>query len=154
MSLLTPGFSFSYPMKQLNLTTANLIAWNKSITCSGAVGHNVVDFLTEALKRRSLHVKVTAICNDTTATLIAGTVLEQDCGIGLIIGTGTNACYSELVQSVEKFAGDPKAKEVYDRRVPSLHTMCSDPRILYTRFLSDLVKVSLPVSDGEFVQLF
>ena len=31
-----------------------------------------------------------------------------DCNIGLILGTGTNACYMESLDAVPKFSGDRK----------------------------------------------
>ena len=50
---------------------------------------------------------VVALVNDTTGTLLS--VSRNDCYVGVILGTGTNACYMEKVDRVGKvnFPGDP-----------------------------------------------
>lgn len=58
--------------------------------------------LREALDRRGdTKVKVMAILNDTTGTLVQGSTLDSDTAIGLILGTGSNACYLENADRVE-----------------------------------------------------
>ena len=47
-----------------------------------------------------------ALVNNTTATQLANKA--PDCSIGLILGTGTNACYMERLDAVPKFKGDHK----------------------------------------------
>ena len=51
------------------------------------------------------------LINDTTATLLAGAGAGEngpDCHIGLILGTGTNACYLEKLDktTIPKYKGD------------------------------------------------
>ena len=49
-----------------------------------------------------------ALVNDTTGTQLAAGNEVRDCHIGLILGTGTNACYMERLDAVPKFKGDRK----------------------------------------------
>ena len=46
------------------------------------------------------NVKVVAIINDTTGTLVAGSHDYPDTAIGLILGTGTNGSYMEKAHRV------------------------------------------------------
>ena len=47
-----------------------------------------------------------ALVNDTTGTQLAVGIQDPDCHIGLILGTGTNACYMEHLDAIPKFSGD------------------------------------------------
>ena len=51
---------------------------------------------------------VVALLNDTTATLLAVACEDPDCHVGLILGTGSNACYLEKTEAIPKFEGDRK----------------------------------------------
>lgn len=73
-----------------------LVTWTKTFDCPDAVNEDAVRLLREALHRRGdTKVEVVAILNDTTGTLVQGSVLDPDTAIGLILGTGSNACYTE-----------------------------------------------------------
>ncbi|XP_076656505.1 hexokinase type 2 [Halictus rubicundus] len=96
------GFTFSFPMVQHSLDIGMLVTWTKTFNCSGTVGEDAVRLLREALDRRGdTNVKVVAILNDTTGTLVQGSTLDPDTAIGLILGTGSNACYLERADRVE-----------------------------------------------------
>jgi len=45
--------------------------------------------------------------NDTTGCLMSCAWKEQKCRIGLIIGTGTNACYLEDIGSIKTLEEQP-----------------------------------------------
>ena len=49
---------------------------------------------------------VIAPVNDTIGTLLAVGICDPNCHIGLIVGTGTNACYMENLDRIPKFTGD------------------------------------------------
>ena len=51
---------------------------------------------------------VVALVNDTTGTQLAVGINDPDCHIGLILGTGTNACYIENLEAIPKYTGDRK----------------------------------------------
>ena len=43
---------------------------------------------------------------EIVGTLVQGAFVDQKCAIGLILGTGSNACYIEDVSKIEKWEGD------------------------------------------------
>lgn len=95
------GFTFSFPCQQDGLAHARLVNWTKGFKCSGVEGRDVVELLREAIERRpDLDIEVMAVLNDTTGTLISCAYKNRECRVGLIVGTGTNACYMENVDNV------------------------------------------------------
>lgn len=101
------GFTFSFPMIQRGLDVGILVSWTKSFNCTGVVGQDAVKMLNDAIHRRGdLDVDVIAVLNDTTGTLVQGAFMDRQCGIGLILGTGSNACYIEKANKIEKWEGD------------------------------------------------
>lgn len=102
------GFTFSFPCKQYGLTQSILVKWCKGFKVGGVVGTDVVKQLKAALKRQlaglvEAYIDVVAVINDTTGTLVACANTNQDCRIGLIVGTGFNACYVERLDKCEKW---------------------------------------------------
>ncbi|XP_077280646.1 hexokinase type 2 [Temnothorax americanus] len=96
------GFTFSFPIIQHSLDVGILVTWTKTFNCPDAVNKDVVRLLREALDRRGdTKVKVVAVLNDTTGTLIQASTLDHNTAIGLILGTGSNACYLERADRVE-----------------------------------------------------
>ncbi len=66
------GFTFSFPMKQHSLHSAELVTWTKSFNCPSVVGKNVVDLLQTSLKKHGMNnIEVMCILNDTTGTLVS-----------------------------------------------------------------------------------
>lgn len=105
-SELKLGFTFSFPIKQTGVASGNLVLWTKGFKATGVVGKDVVKLLNEALRRKGLHnIKVSALANDTVGTLIARSYSDKECDVGVIIGTGTNACYREKMRSIRKWKG-------------------------------------------------
>ena len=104
------GFTFSFPLIQEGLTIGRLAQWTKGFKCSSVEGNDVVNLLKQAIERRGdLSIDVLAILNDTTGTLMSCAWKEPKCRIGLILGTGTNACYLEDVEKVTTFT--PESEE-------------------------------------------
>merc|ERR1719457_194259 len=101
-TLLPVGFTFSFPCKQESLDSASLIAWTKGFSAPGVEGKNVVTMLKDAIDRRGdMQCNVVAVVNDTVGTLMSCAHSVPDCQIGLIVGTGSNACYMEQSANVE-----------------------------------------------------
>jgi len=98
---LALGFTFSFPCKQEGLAVGKLTSWTKGFKCEGVEGEDVVQLLKQALARRGdVNLEVCAILNDTTGCLMSCAWHNPKCRIGLIIGTGTNACYLEDIKNV------------------------------------------------------
>ncbi|NXI72499.1 HXK2 protein, partial [Anseranas semipalmata] len=105
--VLPLGFTFSFPCQQLGLDKAVLLSWTKGFSASGCVGQDVVQMLREAAQRkRHLALKVVAVVNDTVGTMMACGYDDPKCEIGLIVGTGTNACYMEERKNVGTVEGE------------------------------------------------
>ncbi len=84
------------------MVLGELITWTKGFKCSGVEGEDVVALLKKAIKKRGdIRVDVAAILNDTTGCLMSCAWKNPKCRIGLIIGTGTNACYLEDLDQVK-----------------------------------------------------
>ncbi|NXV72346.1 HXK3 protein, partial [Atlantisia rogersi] len=101
------GFTFSFPCQQLGLDKAVLLTWTKGFSASGCVGKDVVQLLREAAQRKQhFGLKVVAVVNDTVGTMMSCGYDDPKCEIGLIVGTGTNACYMEEMKNVGMVEGE------------------------------------------------
>ncbi|XP_068815889.1 hexokinase-3 isoform X2 [Struthio camelus] len=101
------GFTFSFPCQQLGLDKAVLLSWTKGFSVSGCVGHDVVQLLREAAQRKQhCALDVVAVVNDTVGTMMSCGYDDPNCEIGLIVGTGTNACYMEEMKNVGTVEGE------------------------------------------------
>ncbi|XP_049872313.1 hexokinase type 2 isoform X3 [Pectinophora gossypiella] len=110
---LALGFTFSFPLKQLGLTKGILQRWTKGFSCSGVVGEDVVQGLKDAIARRGdVQIDICAILNDTTGTLMSCAWKNHNCKIGLIVGTGSNACYVEKTENCDQFDGEAGKPEL------------------------------------------
>jgi len=96
------GFTFSYPATQEYIDHGILQRWTKGFDIDGVEGKDVVEPFEAALRKRNLPVKVTALINDTTGTLIASAYTDDTMKIGCIFGTGCNAAYMENCGSIPK----------------------------------------------------
>ncbi|KAJ6633383.1 Hexokinase type 2 [Pseudolycoriella hygida] len=103
---LSLGFTFSFPLQQLGLTKGLLVKWTKGFNVAGVTGEDVVKLLKDAIKRRGdIQIDICAILNDTTGTLMSCAWKNHNCRIGLIVGTGSNACYVEKIENIEMYEG-------------------------------------------------
>ncbi|KAM5217240.1 hexokinase-3 isoform 3-T3 [Hipposideros larvatus] len=101
------GFTFSFPCRQLGLDQGILLNWTKGFNASDCEGQDVVCLLREAIwRRQAVELNVVAIVNDTVGTMMSCGYEDPRCEVGLIVGTGTNACYMEELQNVAGVAGD------------------------------------------------
>lgn len=100
------GFTFSFPLYQDSIASGVLVRWTKGFRAKDVEGSDVVKLLNEALLRRGLeNVSVKALTNDTVGTLVAKSYEDPNCDVGVILGTGTNACYPEDVSNIVKCKG-------------------------------------------------
>ncbi|KAI6348456.1 hypothetical protein MCOR25_010804 [Pyricularia grisea] len=98
------GFTFSYPATQNYVDEGILQRWTKGFDIAGVEGKNVAPMLMKALSERGVPVKLVALINDTTGTLIASAYTDTQMRIGCIFGTGCNAAYMEECGSIPKLA--------------------------------------------------
>ncbi|KAH8963817.1 hypothetical protein BDL97_04G031600 [Sphagnum fallax] len=76
------GFAFSFPVLQTSVKSGIVIHWTKGFKIDDAV-------------------------NDTVGTLARGRFWNEDTMLGVILGTGTNACYVEQADAVSKWRDPP-----------------------------------------------
>ncbi|XP_043539082.1 hexokinase-1-like [Chiloscyllium plagiosum] len=101
------GFTFSFPCRQSKLDEGILISWSKGFFVKGVQGLDVVALLREAISRRGdYEVDVLSIVNDTVGTMMTCAFDDPYCEIGVVIGTGTNACYMEELRHIQPVEGD------------------------------------------------
>ncbi|KAM5203825.1 hexokinase-4 isoform 4-T4 [Hipposideros larvatus] len=121
------GFTFSFPVRHEDIDKVGLggagqtapphrpplspqgilLNWTKGFKASGAEGNNIVGLLRDAIKRRGdFEMDVVAMVNDTVATMISCYYEDRRCEVGMIVGTGCNACYMEEMHNVELVEGD------------------------------------------------
>ncbi|XP_035235228.1 hexokinase-2 isoform X1 [Anguilla anguilla] len=101
------GFTFSFPCQQTKLDESVLLSWTKGFKASGVEGKDVVSLLRKAIKKRGdFDIDIVTVINDTVGTMMTCGYDDQRCEIGLIIGTGTNACYMEEMRHLELVEGD------------------------------------------------
>ncbi|KAJ1608398.1 hexokinase [Cryptosporidium canis] len=112
---LKVAFTFSFPTEQLQVDSANLITWTKGIetgrsTNDPVEGRDVGQLLNSAFKRNGITARCKCVINDTVGTLLSAMYdLNENTSvanipniesenkplIGIVIGTGVNACYFE-----------------------------------------------------------
>ncbi|XP_063712980.1 hexokinase-1-like [Symsagittifera roscoffensis] len=102
------GFTFSFPCQLNGLASATLLNWTKGFNIPEVIGQDVVQKLNEAIELRGNHVRVEAIVNDTVGCLCTGAYEDDEAQIGVIYGTGTNACYVEKLENIKTLSLDPK----------------------------------------------
>lgn len=101
------GFTFSFPCHQTRLDQGILIKWTKGFKASGCEGEDVATLLKDAIHRHEeFDLDVVAVVNDTVGTMMTCGHEDPQCEVGLIVGTGTNACYMEEMSNVELVDGD------------------------------------------------
>lgn len=102
------GFTFSFPCVQSGLDKGSLLRWTKGFSASGVVGEDVVQLLQEAVARMNedYQLQVVALVNDTVGTMMSCGHEDHDCVVGMIIGTGTNACYMESTHNIENLENE------------------------------------------------
>jgi hexokinase len=105
------GFTFSYPVTQDAIDHGVLQRWTKGFDIQGVEGEDVVPQFQKALEERNLPIKLVALVNDTTGTMIASAYTDTDMKVGCIFGTGCNAAYMEevgMIPKLEHLKLDPK----------------------------------------------
>uniref|UniRef100_A0A669DYB3 Hexokinase-2 n=1 Tax=Oreochromis niloticus TaxID=8128 RepID=A0A669DYB3_ORENI len=101
------GFTFSFPCQQTKLDEAVLMSWTKGFRSSGVEGHDVVSLLRKSIKKRGdFDIDIVAVVNDTVGTMMTCGFDDRHCEVGLIVGTGTNACYMEQMRNIGVLDGD------------------------------------------------
>lgn len=96
------GFTFSFPMKQLSISSGILIKWTKGFRIEDTIGKDIGLCLQQAISQKGLNMRVVALVNDAVGTLAGARYYDDDVMAAVILGTGTNACYVERADAITK----------------------------------------------------
>ena len=92
----TLGHTFSFALERQDLRDGRLLSWSKEIAVPGVEGQFINKLLKQALVRQGLtNIEPAALVNDTTALLLSAVYTLERVRMGLVCGTGFNACYYE-----------------------------------------------------------
>ena len=91
-STLPIGLSWSFPIEQTSLRAGKLQSMGKGFNCSkGLIGKDLAALVQDACTRAGFSVRIDAIINDSSATLLSRAYVEPSTTMSLILGTGMNA---------------------------------------------------------------
>lgn len=122
--LFNCGFTFSYPCSQVRVDRATLICWTKGFetgrqTDDPVEGRDICELMNVAFVRNNVPMHCSSVLNDTVGTLLACSYEQAPdiprCLVGLIMGTGLNACY-----------WDPSAQARYGYRGSIINVECGN----------------------------
>ena len=82
-----------------------MVQSSASLLCATSLPHHNGHYFRLFLGN---HVRVEAIVNDTVGCLCTGAYEDDEAQIGVIYGTGTNACYVEKLENIKTLSLDPK----------------------------------------------
>ncbi|CAN6626154.1 hexokinase-1 [Trichomonascus vanleenenianus] len=90
---LVTGLSWSFPFTQTTVERGQIEMMGKGYTVADEIaGWDLKDSFEKAARELGAKIKITAIVNDTTASLIAHAYSNTSSRMSLILGTGINAC--------------------------------------------------------------
>lgn len=85
------GLAWSFPIEQTSHRGGKLQGMGKGFSChEDTIGMDLGTLVETACAGRQLNVRVDAIVNDSSATLLSQAYLDPATSMGLILGTGTN----------------------------------------------------------------
>lgn len=90
--LIPVGLAWSFPIEQTSYKGGNVQRMGKGFKChEGVLGQDLGSLIESACLEQGLHVRVDAIVNDSSATLLSQAYMDSSTSMGLILGTGMNA---------------------------------------------------------------
>ncbi|RVX74586.1 hypothetical protein B0A52_01712 [Exophiala mesophila] len=89
--IIPMGLAWSFPVEQTSHRGGKIQGMGKGFAChEDTLGKDLGQLLESACTRRHLKVRVDAILNDSSATLLSQAYIDPATSMGLILGTGTN----------------------------------------------------------------
>ncbi|KAJ9609823.1 N-acetylglucosamine kinase 1 [Cladophialophora chaetospira] len=86
------GLAWSFPIEQTSHRGGKVQGMGKGFACAETtLGMDLGELIEAACARKRLNVRVEAIVNDSSATLLSQAYLDPATSLALILGTGTNA---------------------------------------------------------------
>uniref|UniRef100_A0A3Q4GYQ3 Phosphotransferase n=1 Tax=Neolamprologus brichardi TaxID=32507 RepID=A0A3Q4GYQ3_NEOBR len=97
------GFTFSFPCDQTKLDEYRILLYNLTIYQTMIY---IFCFPVLTVLDDEFDLNFVAVVNDTVGTMMTCGYEDPKCEVGLIVGTGTNACYMEEMHNIELVEGD------------------------------------------------
>ena len=86
------GLAWSFPIEQTSHRGGRVQKMGKGFACAETtLGMDLGELIEAACARKHLNIRVDAIINDSSATLLSQAYVDPATSIALILGTGTNA---------------------------------------------------------------
>lgn len=98
------GFTFSFCFEQLAINRGRCIHFGIATDLIDGIDICPVNKFQESIDALKLPVKIVALANDSTATLIYGKFLDPETSVSLILGSGGNVAYTEKVERDKRLA--------------------------------------------------
>ncbi|KAL2257033.1 hypothetical protein VTK26DRAFT_758 [Humicola hyalothermophila] len=137
---LLVGLSWSFPIVQTSSKGGKLCGMGKGfLAAEGLLGQDLGDIIKLACQNKGLHVELSAIVNDSSATLLSEAYVTSSTRFGLILGTGVNIAAHLSVATI----GMPK----YCDRPSSWHERAS--HVIVNTELGMFGKDILPLSKWD-----
>ncbi|GAB1315903.1 N-acetylglucosamine kinase 1 [Madurella fahalii] len=115
---LLVGLAWSFPIEQTSSKGGKLCGMGKGFLANeGLIGEDLGEIIKLACYRKGLHVELSAIVNDSSATLLSEAYTNPSTRFGLILGTGVNIAVHLPVTTIDQ----PK----YGNRPSSWHEKAS-----------------------------
>ncbi|TKA76468.1 hypothetical protein B0A49_02232 [Cryomyces minteri] len=111
-SALPMGLAWSFPVEQTSIRSGKLLAMGKGFCAThGVAGQDLGSLIMHACRRKNLNVRMDAIVNDSSATLLSQAYNDPSTRLALILGTGTNAAIHLPVSVLgnSKFGNRPQS---------------------------------------------
>ncbi|KAL1994578.1 hypothetical protein VTN49DRAFT_2048 [Thermomyces lanuginosus] len=109
---LAMGLSWSFPVEQTSVRSGRVIHMGKGFRASeGTVGQDLSELILASCRKRGLNVRLEAIVNDGSATLLTRAYVNPYTRMSLILGTGTNIAVHFPVSEIgsQKFGERPSS---------------------------------------------
>lgn len=98
------GFTFSFGFEQLAINRGRSTQFGIATDLIDGIGMCPVEQFQASIDALKLPVKIVALANDSTATLIYGKFLDPETDVSLILGSGGNVAYIEKVERDKRLA--------------------------------------------------
>ncbi|KAF1987208.1 actin-like ATPase domain-containing protein [Aulographum hederae CBS 113979] len=109
---LSMGLAWSFPIEQTSIRSGNLLDMGKGFRAmQGLKGQDLGDLIMKACRAKNLNVRMDAMVNDSSATLLSKAYRDSSTGLALILGTGTNCAVHLPVSALShaKFGVRPQS---------------------------------------------
>ncbi|KAK4190801.1 hexokinase-1 [Podospora australis] len=100
---LLAGLAWSFPIDQTSSKGGNLCGMGKGfLAADGLLGEDLGEIIRLACLKKGLYVELSAIVNDSSATLLSAAYTTPSTRFGLILGTGVNIAVHLPVHTIRQ----------------------------------------------------